>query len=160
MRWSFFTKHARQSHCNRGLHSAQYRRFGNLKVVHGPDLERVARAICAAEGYSFVSRKGGGVFKETYHITLSDGTPCALKVFRPGFSAERTDREIDAMTRCEHPNIGKLYSVRRYQFGGVEFFVSLEEYLAGGTLTERVRRAGLLSATEGRVLGEQLILAV
>jgi len=122
-------------------------------------LEAIARDICLTHGYSFVSQVGAGAFKETFHVRPPGETSQALKVFRSGHSDERTTREISAMQRFDHPNISKLFSVGNHQTDGQEYLYCFEEYLSGGTLTQRVERR-LLSVNDTRTLGEALIQAV
>jgi serine/threonine protein kinase len=94
-------------------------------------------------GHAFVARVGSGAFKETFHVTLGDGGSRALKVHQPGFSLERTTREIRAMERCEHPNIARLFSISEFLFEGSQHLLTLEEFLPGGTLSLRLQRARL-----------------
>ena len=81
-----------------------------------PQMEKAAQAICVNTGYKFVEFKGEGAFKETFHIQQSNGVSAALKVCRPNLASERTDREINAMVRCTHPNIALLISVDHFLF--------------------------------------------
>lgn len=123
-------------------------------------LEAVARSICADKNLRFQRAAGAGAFKETFLIELADGTPQALKVYRPGASPERANREIQAMLLCSHPNIGRLTAIDQHQMGTQTFLYSLEEYLPGGTLGERLQAHGLLSDDEVHALGASLIAAV
>ena len=122
-------------------------------------LRAVARAFCDTHGHKFVDRVGVGGFKETFHVILATGESQALKVYQPGFSPERTSREISAMQRCSHPNIAKLSSISMFYYEGAQYLLSLEEFLDGGTLSARVER-GLLSRDEIRAIGPQLMSAV
>jgi serine/threonine protein kinase len=122
-------------------------------------LDAVAKEICSAHSYSFISQVGSGAYKETFHVRTPSGASQALKVFRPGHSDERTAREINAMQRFDHPNISKLFSVARHQADRQEYLYCFEEYLSAGTLTQRVERH-ILSADDTRILGEALIRAV
>lgn len=122
-------------------------------------LQNVAAAICAERGFTLVGRVGAGAFKETFEVRMPDGAPQALKVFQQANSPERTQREIEAMVLCDHPNIGKLSSIDAFRAGGRNYLFSLEEYLSGGTLTQRVAN-GPLSVDEVKTLGELLISAV
>lgn len=124
------------------------------------NLESVALSVCSAHGLKFVRGVGAGAFKETFHVFLSDGTPQALKIYRPGISAERAQREIEAMVKCTHPNIARLTSIGPHQIGSTTYLVSLEEYLPGGTLTARIQSSGLLSAAELRPFGAALVSAI
>jgi serine/threonine protein kinase len=83
-------------------------------------LESVAQAICVASGYTFGGGINQGSFKETFLAVRVDGTKLALKVLKQGCSSERNDREIEAMKRCNHPNIVALMelaenSITRHQ---------------------------------------------
>jgi serine/threonine protein kinase len=71
----------------------------------------VAQAFCSANGHQFVEPVGAGAFKETFHVILATDEHQALKVFQPGFSPERTSREINAMQRRSHPNIARLTAI-------------------------------------------------
>lgn len=122
-------------------------------------LTEVAQAFCVANGHQFVGPVGAGAFKETFHVILATGEPQALKVYQPGFSPERTSRELGAMQRCSHPNIGRLTSFTGFYLDGVQFLLSVEEFLSGGTLSARLQRS-LLSGPEVLVIGGQLASAV
>lgn len=124
------------------------------------NLEPVARAVCKSKSLTFVRAVGAGAFKETFHVGGENGVGLALKVYRPGFSPQRTQREIKAMMRCVHPKIGKLADIFQFGWGDDNYLVSLEEFLSGGTLAERIKRAGLLKSPEILAIGEQLIDAV
>jgi serine/threonine protein kinase len=119
----------------------------------------VAQAFCAANGHVFVGPVGAGAFKETFHIVLATGEAQALKVYEPGFSPERTVRELTAMQRCSHPNIGCLNAIAGFYHNGVEYLLSVEEFLSGGTLSARLQRA-LLTDAETRRMGTELVSAV
>src|SRR5215204_1136903 len=122
-------------------------------------MEAAAQAICAACGYTFGGGIGQGTFKETFLATTPDGTKLAIKVLRPGFSNERSVREIDAMKRCNHPNIIALLELSRVEHSGVSYDYIIETFMGGGTLQERLTN-GLLDRDQLMVLGEELISAV
>lgn len=119
----------------------------------------VAQAYCSANGHLFVGPVGAGAFKETFHVVLATKEQQALKVFQPGFSPERTSREISAMQRCSHPNIARLTAIAQFYHDGVQYLLSIEEFLSGGTLSSRLQ-GGLLSRDEMRNIGGQLVSAV
>jgi serine/threonine protein kinase len=122
-------------------------------------LAEVAQEYCAANGHQFIKPVGAGAFKETFHIILATGEPQALKVYQPGFSPERTSRELAAMQRCSHPNIGDLTAIAMFYHDGIQYLLTVEEFLSGGTLASRLQR-GLLSLPEARGFGGQLVSAV
>ena len=122
-------------------------------------LELAARQISIDRDLIYGGRVGAGAFKETYRVAAASGAISALKIYRPGFPAERPQREINAMERCDHPNIAKLIAVARYNWAGITLLYCLEEFIPGGTLTQRIS-AGLLRPDVTWVLGTQLIDAV
>jgi serine/threonine protein kinase len=122
-------------------------------------LEPVARAICARAGYDFGGGIAEGSFKETYLATRPDGVTLAVKVLKAGCSPERTDREIDAMKRCSHPNIGSFLELSAIEHASVTYGYLVEAFLAGGTLEDRLR-SGLLDDADTLALGDALIGAV
>src|SRR5215207_8849561 len=98
-------------------------------------LEPVAQQICRERGLHCGPVVGAGTFKETFHATdPRSGTVVALKIYRPGASTARAQREIDAMLRCDHPNVAKLLDVNVVTVGTEQYVYCLEEFLAGGTL--------------------------
>ena len=122
-------------------------------------LESVARAICADCGHKFHDGIAEGSFKETFLIEDAKGNRLALKVLKPGASPERSDREVDAMRRCSHPNIGALMVLDGFEHAGVKHTYLIEEFMDGGTLDDRLS-AGRLDREETLALGELLISAV
>jgi serine/threonine protein kinase len=121
-------------------------------------LEGQAREICRLEGYSFVAAVGVGAFKETFQATAA-GATYALKVYRPGLSAARASREIEAMRRCSHPNICRLIKVADHASGPDRYLYTVEEFIPGGTLSARLSR-GLLAPSEVRALARPLVDAL
>jgi serine/threonine protein kinase len=120
--------------------------------------EDVAKAICSAEGLTLKRRAGAGAFKYTFEVE-SAGQALALKIYKPGHSVERAVREIEAMTRCNHPNIAILLRVAKYSDASGSHYFSLEEFLTGGTLTSKLS-AGAYSIGELRELAAPLVSAV
>lgn len=133
--------------------------WSRVVAVALPDLESVARAVCAAEGLGFRGHVGEGAFKQTFKVS-SNGVFNALKVYRPEVSVERANREIDAMTRCNHPNIARVIRIDRHAIGSTSFLYSLEEYVGGGSLAARLREQGRYTFTTTQRLGTLLIAAV
>ena len=122
-------------------------------------LVSVGQAVCADANFSLVGLVGKGSYKETYHVITEDGSSLALKVFSPGNSPERTEREIDAIRRCNHPNIGRLISIRVQTVDSLQYLTTLEEYLPGGTLGERINGKRVPLSDVLRI-GKALISAV
>ncbi len=123
-------------------------------------LTQVAKSICDEEGLIFGDYAGGGTFKQVFRVETSDGEVYALKVVKGSASTQRTDREIQAIKKCDHPSIGKLFSVGSHNFESNKYEFILEEFLAGGTLTSFLDRNGFLENKEIFKLGEPLIDAI
>lgn len=122
------------------------------------DLAEVAKAICTKRGFSFGRPIGGGSFKQAFHVTHA-GTPLALKLIMGG-SVDRLVREINAVSRCNHPNIGRLSEVQIEASANGQIIYFVEPFLAGGTLGARVRNRGLLKPDEVHLFARQLVSAL
>jgi serine/threonine protein kinase len=126
------------------------------------DIERlleVAKAVCGANGLTLVASVGAGVFKQTFHVTTADGGSKALKVFNANNRNARVEREVEAMSRCDHPNIAKFDLIAALEFDGDEHLYSLEEYISGGSLEERLS-FGNLERADVISIGIPLVNAV
>jgi serine/threonine protein kinase len=122
----------------------------------GAHLETVALAYCTQNHLAFRRKVGEGAFKETFEVADSAGQAVALKLYKAGASSKRSDREVDAMRKCEHPNIARLVKVGTFRHQNEDFVVTIEEFLAGGTLTDR----GQIDVQTCRAIGTQLIEAI
>lgn len=122
-------------------------------------LNLIARAICDQCGYNYIGQVGEGAFKETYEVHEGEVVH-ALKVYRPGATAERVEREVAAMLRCNHPNIARLRRLDTIVVPGHgNCLYSVEEFLSGGTLAARIVSSPL-TAPEAWAMGDLLISAV
>lgn len=133
--------------------------------MHGPppkptSLRPVAEAIAGALGYTFVGAAGAGGAKEAYEVVDGSGARLALKVFRLGMVSERTQREIDAMRRCSHPNIARVVAIDAFDHGGQRHVFLIEDFLSGGSLHDHVVDHGLFSAVASREIAVRLVDAV
>jgi serine/threonine protein kinase len=120
------------------------------------DLEVVARRICQERRLQFVSRVGEGTFKQTFHVLDQGDQPVALKLYKSAISSPREQREVSAMLRCNHPNIARLLSVDEYDYEEMHLVTLTEEYLEGGTLTDK----GNITRAECLSIGSLLIDAI
>lgn len=66
--------------------------------------------------------------------------------------SERFGREITALQKCQHPAIARLHSISMENVDGVDYCILAEEFLAGGTLLERIA-ADPLSPAKVRHVG-------
>ena len=121
-------------------------------------LEPVARVICEANSLTFRRFVGAGAFKETFEVRVG-GVSHALKVYNASNNPERAAREVEAMTRCAHPGIGRLISLATHEDTSGRYAYTVEEFLGGGTLSMRLA-AGSMKPSEVFELGIALIDAV
>jgi serine/threonine protein kinase len=124
------------------------------------ELKAVATRICASRGFTFGKTLGHGAFKETYLVTDGAGNSFALKVVRANADPARVGREIAAMVRCKHPSISVLQSCDFETVDDQTYCWLLEEYLAGGTLADKLNAAGVLPIDEVKRIGGIFIAAL
>lgn len=105
-----------------------------------PCFNEIAIAVCASKSCEEPSFIGKGAFKEVYFTKTTDNFLVALKIFDPNkCDLCRAEREIAAMQQCESPFIGKLYDWGVFDSNDSGSFLYVtEEYLSGGTLTDRM----------------------
>ena len=120
--------------------------------------DEVARNICLSEGWALLGSIGGGSFKRVFRVQKSKREIFALKIVAE--ASPRTSREVTALRRCNHTNIARLFSVGRHNHQGTSYDYTLEEFLAGGTLTSRLDGNGLLNDEQVLNLGESIIGAI
>ena len=105
----------------------------------GPqDLTDLAKALCQQRSCSLIRELGAGAFKRAYLIEKG-GVSNALKIapITPSLKP-RFERETAALLGCSHPAVAVLRETFATTSGSQEFWVSIEEYLPGGTLAERL----------------------
>lgn len=122
------------------------------------DLSPIARLVCDRERFTFGALVGAGAFKQTFRATTAEGEPRALKVYDPRRMSPRAEREVQAITRCNHPNIARFFSFAGIDVNGETFAYSVEEFLSGGTLTQAM--SSPMPAAKVRELAAPLIDAV
>jgi len=104
----------------------------------GPqDLTDLAKALCQQRNCALVRELGAGAHKRAYLIE-KDGARYALKIapITPSLKP-RFEREAAALSGCSHSAVAVLHETYAIAFGHQEFWISIEEYLSGGTLAER-----------------------
>ena len=119
--------------------------------LHEPDAVDCTCGGVLAQGHAphilrgtfrFEQRIGSGGMGIVYRaVDMSLGRDVAIKTL-PKVTSEhvtRLRREAQAMASLQHPNLAVIYGIETWQ--GIPFLV--EEYLAGGTLTNRISAARL-----------------
>lgn len=107
------------------------------------DIDAIAERVCAIQRMALVGPVGSGQFKQVYLVNDAEGEERALKILFSSSNTHRTDREIDAIQRCDHPNIGKIRSIGRVDHSGETHVFIVEDYLGGGTLSSKIKSGEL-----------------
>lgn len=109
-------------------------------MPHDARFEEIAVGICESNSFAKPSFIREGAFKEVYFTKTSGDLPVALKVFDPNkCDLCRAEREIASMKQCKSPFIGKLYDWGTFKDKDRgSFLFVIEEYIDGGTLTDRL----------------------
>ena len=109
-------------------------------MPHDARLEEIAVGICESKSFAKPSFIREGAFKEAYFTKTSGDLPVALKVFDPNkCDLCRAEREIASMKQCKSPFIGKLHDWGTFKDKDRgSFLFVIEEYIDGGTLTDRL----------------------
>lgn len=123
------------------------------------DLTQIAQKICEIKKLKFISYVNKGAFKQVFRVETAQGEPYAMKIIR-NISSQRTNREVDAIQKCNHPNIARLFEIDTHDINGSKYIFTLEEFLGGGTLTSRLQQNGCLKEEQIFNLGKQLIDAI
>lgn len=124
------------------------------------DLEAVAKALCARNNLAFRGYEGGGAFKKVFRVETDSAESRVLKVIKGPPSEPRTAREIEALQRCDHPNIARFFHASSYDHADVQYDYTIEEFLPGGTLASRIADSQTLNTEEAVALGKHLISAI
>jgi serine/threonine protein kinase len=112
------------------------------------ELFSVAEAICVESNLVLTRPLGRGSYKQAYLVEDGEGNQFALKIINDPNPSPRLQREIESLIRCKHPSIARLIYVGLHSYEGTQYHYLLEEYLSGGTLSERISASGGLSVTE------------
>lgn len=122
-------------------------------------LEEVAAQLCRQLDASFERVLGAGAYKHVFLINQR-GVNLALKIAPvSGVLKARFERETIALRDCHHEAIATLKYATSYVQGGNECWVTVEEFLSGGTLAD-VLVNGSLSLARARHIGVTLANAL
>jgi eukaryotic-like serine/threonine-protein kinase len=102
-----------------------------------PELGQVATSAAKARQLSLDGFLGKGAFKETFRAITGTGEVIALKVAPTSDSLHpRLQRETQALAECSHPAIARLLDSFELSVDGGRYWISLEEFVGGGTLAD------------------------
>ena len=107
----------------------------------------VAAEVASALRMQLLASAGGGAFKRVYHAKTGTRSVALKIVTRPGVSL-RTAREIDAIEKCDHPGICRLYRSGSCPTSQGELSYIVEEFLPGGSLEDRITAGGTTGEAE------------
>jgi serine/threonine protein kinase len=110
----------------------------------GPaDIDKAAGVVCAQRSYTLLGELGAGAQKRAYLIE-HNGNHFALKIGPITASLKpRFEREAAALAGCKHNAIAVLHDASASVIDGQEYWISIEEYLRGGTLALRLVPGGI-----------------
>jgi serine/threonine protein kinase len=129
--------------------------LATVTPVPGAALDEICKQLSATQNADL----GSGNFKQAFLVDRG-GKQYALKVARASAGkAERFEREAAALKKCTHENIAVLHDIYVFAIGGEYYWVSIEEYLAHGTLEKRLA-GGVLDPKEVLRLARLLASAV
>ncbi len=121
-----------------------------------PDLAAVAAHVCKQRNAALIRELGRGAFKRAFLVERGDGK-FALKVAPITASVKpRFEREAAALAGCSHPAIAVLHESSAWTIDGQEYWVSIEEFLEGGTLADR-QAVARLTHDQVREIGVALL---
>jgi serine/threonine protein kinase len=123
------------------------------------NLEGLAAKLSKELDASLERVLGAGAFKQVFLIKQQNER-LALKIApMTGDLRARFERESTALCDCHHPAIANLRHVARYLDGPNEYWVTVEEFLPGGTLSDKLV-GGPLSVSDVRHIGTTLVGAL
>lgn len=129
--------------------------------MHKKQFEEIAKELATKCNLTDICFVGKGGFKETYWVKGKNSDYIALKIWDPAkFNLSRSQREIDALQKCNTSLIGKLYIFDVFHSSnGKDYHYSQEEFLEGGTLANKIS-SGVLTDSLIRNYAITLIKAI
>lgn len=119
---------------------------------------QIAAQVCLEKSYSGLIYIGSGAFKHVFRAKHLEES-FALKIFMVKEVNQRTIREVQAMQRCNHPNLAKLIEIGETKFDDRTVYYLVEPFVEGGELQAYIK-AKKITRQEIFIIGKQLIDAV
>lgn len=118
------------------------------------DVERIDRVIAA-------DYLGTGSFGETWRLETATGEIVARKfLHRPGYDANRLDREVQGLRRVNSPHVVSLIEIGSSDVGGQTVPHLDFEFISGGDLQQWVGMGGAVTDEEAVELASGLLQGV
>lgn len=124
------------------------------------ELSVIAKEICNFLSLTFIDKVGEGAYKETFCVEEDTNKSFALKIFKTNQVDLRTEREIEAMKKCDYRGIAKINNIDLFEYDGKEYLFLLENFYNGGTLQQKIESSGLFQPKETFLLGSELIKSI
>lgn len=123
-----------------------------------PDLSTIKRNLPNIQDITYLDQGGQ---KVVYKGTHQKYGLIVLKLILDASTSERAQREIDVATKCNFPNVPKLYEWGSFLYEGNQTMYLLEQYIAGQTLRNYLNAYKKLSFDKAlELLGKLLETAV
>jgi serine/threonine protein kinase len=126
-------------------------------MLNQAEFFEVAKSWCSQKNYQYIEPVGSGSFKQVFHVKDITGQSHALKIIKEPTASLRTLREVEAIQKCNHKYIAKLFDVGKHTYMGAEYDYFLEDFLSGGTLSSCVNHNGILQDELFKLVGSCLI---
>jgi Flp pilus assembly protein TadD/TolB-like protein len=124
----------------------------------------VAPGSLLANRYRIVSLLGSGGMGEVYEAEDQElGGPVALKVVHDQLNdaaLDRFRREVQLARQVTHPNVCRVFDIGYHHQQGREIVFLTMEFVAGETLSARLRWKGPLAPSEALAIAQQLCQAL
>jgi eukaryotic-like serine/threonine-protein kinase len=114
-------------------------------------MSNAAQEYCKQREIGFLGELGRGAFKCAFLIDVA-GARAALKIadLSKG-SVDRLMRETEAIQACDHASIAKIHHAEPFSCAGENYWVVMEEYLAGGSLEQRMAKENITNSEVRRI---------
>jgi serine/threonine protein kinase len=120
----------------------------------------IAQEICISNNYTFLNACGGGSFKRVFKIENNEGDFLALKIIIDHNPSPRVIREMESLAICDSSLISKIVRTGTIKFKSVEYLFIIEEFLAGGNVTDLIASTRIFDSSFIKGFGLQLLFAI
>lgn len=105
--------------------------------------QKIVSSLCEQLGSQSYLLVGEGAFKQVFKIDYQSEA-VALKICKSSSVNPRSIRETKILAACKCDGISKLIAAGEFSHSLGKYHYSIEEYIAGGTLTKKIENEGLL----------------
>lgn len=121
--------------------------------------QHIVETYCLKKKIDFVTYLGQGAFKEVYKVKSQEQS-YSLKIIDPNkVNFGRLNREVESIKACNSDHISKLFGIDEFKFQNVVYLLTIEEYLSGGNLTNKISKQKL-HISEVKTIGLSICNAI